>query len=169
MDRETRLRATAFHEAGHAVMGWHCGARFRSVTIRARRGCEGAVWFCGALQGPRLREPGGRERAALIYLAGPMAAWPHERRFRAASARDDLEHAYDLVRLCAASPEDARARWSALRERAWNVLAEDHLLRAVTALAETLLVQGTLTGKAARALIARACADRTCARRTLRG
>lgn len=151
-----RLRAIAFHEAGHAVMGWRCGARFRSMTLRAARGASGGVWFCEALHPESLTSPSQVERAALIYMAGPMAAWPFERRFRAASARRDLEQAYALVQQGAASWNDARARWGLLKERAWNILAEERAWRAVCALAQALIERETLPGRAARSLIERA-------------
>lgn len=151
-----RLRAIAFHEAGHAVMGWCCGARFRSVTLRAARGASGGVWFCEALRPGSLKSTSQVEKAALIYMAGPMAAWPFERRFRAATARRDLEQAYDLVQSGAASCNDARALWGLLKERAWNILAEERAWRAVCALAQALIECETLSGREARSLIERA-------------
>ena len=159
-EEEQRLRAIAFHEAGHAVMGWHCGARFRSVTLRAARGASGGVWFCEALRPESLKSRPQVERAALIYMAGPMAAWPFERRFRAASARRDLEQAYALVQSLtqqgAATWHDARALWGLLKERTWNILAEDRAWRAVCTLAQALIERETLSGRAARSLIERA-------------
>jgi hypothetical protein len=145
--------AIAFHEAGHAVMGWHLGATFRSVSIRGGPHCRGWVWFCEDLAARGF----DWERAALIYLAGPLAAWPHERRFRALSARLDLERAYDLVERACSSATEARERWGLLRERGWNVLGREDLWRAVRALARALLRRGTLTGREARAVISAAC------------
>jgi hypothetical protein len=149
--------AIAFHEAGHAVMGWHLGAMFRSVSIRGGPHCRGWVWFCEDLAARDPTQGSDWEHAALIYLAGPLAAWPHERRFRALSARRDLERAYDLVERACRSATQAREQWGQLRERAWNVLGREDLWQAVSALARALLRWGTLTGREARAVISAAC------------
>jgi hypothetical protein len=150
--------ALAYHEAGHAVMGWHLGAGFRSVSIRRGPRCSGWVWFCEALPADKERiDSRDWERAVLIYLAGPLAAWPYERRFRAPSARQDLERAYALVEKTAGTAQEAREQWARLRELAWNILGREDLWRAVSALAQALLERETLTGREARRVIAAAC------------
>ena len=132
-------------------MGWHLGIVFRSVTIRCGRGFEGWVWFCEPLGSADT--PEGLERAVLIYLAGPMAAWPLERRFRSLRARTDLEQAYRLVQRISATPDEVPERWAALKERAWNPLAARPVWAAVTRLAMVLLERQTLSGLQARALL----------------
>jgi hypothetical protein len=152
-----RAIAVAFHEAGHAVMGWHLGVAFRTISIRGTPRCRGWVWFCRDFSpGPHTVDKSALERAVLVYLAGPLAAWPYERRFRAPSAQHDLERAYRLIEQGCGSDEETRDRWARLRERAWNVLGRDDLWRAVSALARVLLARGTLTGREARTIIARA-------------
>lgn len=110
------------------------------------------MWFCESLSGADTDE--GLERAALIYLAGPMAAWPLERRFRSMRARTDLEQAYRLVQRLSGSAEELRERWAALKERAWNILAAEPVWDAVTHLAVALEERQTLSGLQARALLA---------------
>jgi dienelactone hydrolase len=144
--------ATALHEAGHAVMGWALGRRFRAVSVRARPGAAGWVWFDAPLA-PQGAPREAVETAALILLAGPTAAWPAERRFRARSAVEDLAHAYDLALRVSTSPRTARERYAAWRERAWNLLQDEALWRAVLALATALASRGTLPGSRARRLI----------------
>jgi hypothetical protein len=134
-------------------MGWYCGVRCRSVTIRPGRGCQGWVWFCRSAA--ESVSPAERlEHTVLIHLAGPLAAWPFERRFRAVSARRDLECAYGLVSGISCSPEEAIARLSRLKEQAWNTLGQEPLWKAVNAVAEALVKHATLTGREVRAIIA---------------
>ena len=150
--------AVAFHEAGHAVMAWYLGRRFRSVSIVPRSGSRGRVWFCEPLSGwGRECVPAPSEEAVMIYLAGPLAAWPLERRFRAMSSIVDLTHAERLVARWAGPGADGAECLARLRERAWNVLGRDDLWRGVTVLARCLVRRKRITGSMARRIIANAC------------
>lgn len=155
------VEGIAYHEAGHAVMGWYFRKRFRAISIVPTRASSGRVCFLEPLAG--LGQD--TDEAVMVHLAGPMAAWPMVGRFRSGGAIDDLAKAERLVREVAGGGDDPRERLARLKESTWNVLARDELWRAVTALAQNLLRSHKLTGSEARRIIADAAA---CSRRTKR-
>lgn len=65
IDEET----VAYHEAGHAVVGYRFGQRFAHLSILSSKDVEGFCQFFSGLQNPR--------HAALVLLAGHAA----EKRF----------------------------------------------------------------------------------------
>jgi Peptidase family M41 len=77
--KERKLRATAYHEAGHAVAAWKFGLRFKHVTIKAQEDTLGHMlhgrspkWFrpdCDNSDRTRLRA----ERRIITSLAGQLA------------------------------------------------------------------------------------------------
>jgi hypothetical protein len=82
----------------------------------------------------------------MVYLAGPMAAWPFERRFRAPSAIADLVQADTLIESSVSSTKEQREYLAYLKERTWNVLDQDAIWRPLSALAELLVSRETLLG-----------------------
>ena len=145
--------AVAFHEAGHAVMAWHLGKRFRAVSIVGTAWSSGRVCFCEPFE---LLPAGAKSKVVgeeiLMLLAGPMAAWPFEGRFRSARGVVDIALAERLARRYArtADPSD----WlTQLKEEAWNRLARTEMWCRVMALADALLERGKLPGRAARMFI----------------
>lgn len=147
--------ALAYHEAGHAVMGWCLGQRFRAISIVPSTGSQGRVCFDDALKEDTcaIHEGTPMASAVMIYMAGPLAAWSLERRFRAVHSLADLTRAEQLIRRHTASTPIEQTCLTQLKEKTWNMLAKDECWRAVVSLAEALMRYKKLTGKTARAII----------------
>ena len=82
---ERDVRATAYHEAGHAVVAWHEGIRIRSASIMPTEATAGHVVLKPLLEGVQLdatREGAHRARAerhARVSLAGEIAQQRYDR------------------------------------------------------------------------------------------
>lgn len=152
---ECTRAALAYHEAGHAVMGWRLGRRFRAISIVPSMGSGGRVCFDEPLG--RDTDPAHKKTsvgtAVMIYVAGPLAAWSLERRFRTVHGLVDLTRAEQLIRQNTSSTKVQQTCLTQLKERAWNILAEEDCWRAVVSLADALARYRKLTGKTARAII----------------
>jgi hypothetical protein len=80
---ESARLATAYHEAGHAVIAWKSGIKVKSVTIVPGDGFDGQVDQASPLRGINLEFDGSdrarirAEAAIVISLAEPLA----QRRF----------------------------------------------------------------------------------------
>lgn len=149
---EELRRATAFHEAGHAVMAMRFPAvRFSSVTIIAESNCLG---YCKTRVPKWItrREPARRpERQwllqchAMVHLAGPSA---HERYEGSLSPTgvsayvNDYEKAMVMALLLCDEEDEAEKwlEWLTLRTEKW---AASHW-REIEAVAGALLVKPTL-------------------------
>lgn len=140
--------ATAYHEAGHAVMALVLGRPVACVSVGARRESLGTCAFGKAVFRP---SEDWLEREALISLAGLAA----EARYTGAYAWDGA--ARDLVYVEGLAAQRAGPRKAARLMRRLLAKAE-HLLnraenwRAVERLAAELLRAGEISGRAARHL-----------------
>jgi ATP-dependent Zn protease len=103
--RSSQLRATAYHEAGHAVAAWLLGIRLRRISIR-RDDAEGTLGRV-VLEGLRATEvqrydmaPRTRdlvERRAIVSLAGEEAERLVAKRVSRHGGARDREHVADFV------------------------------------------------------------------------
>jgi len=151
-----RLTATAYHEAGHAVIGWHLDLGVRRVTI-VRNDAQGSLGH--ALFG-RFRKnfrpdveltPATKEhldRNVLCSLAGPLAEKKHTGRHNSAGARQDYEDALNSAEFLTGSV-DGRLERAYLQ---WARLRVEQLLGGVwweeiEAVAQRLLRDRTITRK----------------------
>ena len=165
------LKATAFHEAGHAVAAWLVKIPIRKVTIVPKGDAAGYVLRRGVAFPKRVREileSGSRgtiryiyareyawgqfiaERHAVYCLAGVEA----QRRFNARSVRlyqyeGDRQSALDgLERID--GTDDLRLYWGLMQERARRLINEPSAWAAVKAIAAELMRRKTLSGDEAR-------------------
>ena len=156
MTRRPNRAATAYHEAGHAVVAWRLGFKVRRVTITPGEDHDGFAEHDSPLRGIHLdidnsdRARLRAEKAIMICLAGTLA----QRRFAPRSVRlwqgeSDRDLATDLALRINGSGEAATAflAWLNLRtadliEAAWD---------SVEALAGALLEHRTLDARAAKA------------------
>jgi len=157
---DRRRRATAIHEAGHAVAAWRLGRAFRSVTIRADEDSLGHVrhrdvpaWVRPDVEGST-RTRLFLEDSIIIALVGPEA----ERRIAGRApatvrkgAAHDHESAVDLASHLAGSTKERDALLAWLRVRAQDLV--DHDRPRIELLAAALLRQDVLTWKAVKTLL----------------
>jgi hypothetical protein len=159
-----RLTATAFHEAGHAVMAYLQLIPFRSITIVPAPGSDtlGRV-LLGAW--PDWANPdsiGYREEAAREYIqrrirvdmAGLIAEAQHlGRRVRVGMYQDNCNAADLALHLCAGRNDTAQAMLDWLYLNTRDQLTAPAVWPAVQALAEALLDHRTLGIRAAHSCI----------------
>jgi hypothetical protein len=143
----TARELAAYHEAGHALVGYLKGARLLSVQVE---GAAGRTHFVErTLTG---------ERLIRIAMAGPAAeymyAHPYAGGFTLAdcnASKDDLQ---EVDNYCADLPPQGRQR---VREQVWAETCDVLVLRwpDVQALAGTIIEHGCLHGRAVTALLNR--------------
>jgi hypothetical protein len=165
-DAGGRLKATAYHEAGHAVVAWKLGIAFKKVTIVREGDAAGHVKYRAKAVPFRIRaalEFGTltdrqqawaqwwAERHAVHCLAGMVA----QRKFSPRSVRnyhDEGDRESALTGLERLVPEeDLLLYWRIMRNRARRLI--DRYWEAVEALAQELLKRMTLTGDEAVKII----------------
>jgi len=148
--------ATAYHEAGHAVMAMSLGRPIRRVDVVARGNRLGTCEFQKGIIRPT---QDWLEEQILILLAG-MAA---EARHTGADALGGASHDLRQVRRLAtqrAGGRQAERYERRMLAKAENFLADDASWQAVEAIAAELLRLGTISGRAARHLYESATVER---------
>lgn len=147
MRRRTKtLMATAYHEAGHAVVAWHEGVRVQWATIIPGEGFSGRVKHANLFKGVNpevdtsLRVRARVEKSARIAIAGRVAqqrACPGSRTGDGA----DAQHAFDVLSHLCGSTEETGAYWSLLTIQTRQTLARPDVWPIVKAVAAALLRQ----------------------------
>lgn len=150
------VRATAFHEAGHAVSHWLNAIPFEGVSI-ARKGKSfgrvmfrkfGRRYFESAQDASlTLRQRDRLERHVVALLAGEIAENRYSRRHNHNGASYDYEMALGLCGGMIETPKECIAylNWLYVRSRGQITTRENWL--AVRAVATRLLNVETLTGR----------------------
>lgn len=147
--------ATAFHEAGHAVMALVVGRPVQRVSIEpnaVRLGrCE--------LQRGRFRPTQDElEAEALFLLAGVAAQARHSGEYDWAGAADDLREVRELAASRAADERKAERLVRRLLDKTEHLLNRPAVWLAVEQIANELLRATTISGRAARHLFEQAAA-----------
>jgi hypothetical protein len=154
------LRATAFHEAGHARACIHEHVALSNVSIAPTEDSFGHVGHRNILHGCNIEwedNPQHRMRMEClvrIALAGPAA----ERRFspqgyRRYGGKGDLQFAFELVQFFVGNEEEGSAYLRLLEIQTRNFLNRPGVWDEITALATALLEETTLTPKRTRSIV----------------
>jgi hypothetical protein len=161
---ERERRATAYHEAGHAVMSVELRLVVASVNLHRDEHQLGVCRGGGALpQEEDFHMPNGKtrrwvEREIMVLLAGSEAEAMFTGRKNHLGARSDLHSAVDLASTVCNTVDEVQAYLLLLAIRARDLLATEHLWAAVVAVAEALLERGELKGREVRRIVRRAIA-----------
>ncbi len=154
------LRATAFHEAGHAVACIYERVALSTVSIAHAKDTAGRVIYrhllsrshidCDRSTRNRLR----MEHMVRMLLAGPAA----QRRSSPPSIRhyhgeDDFKKAIDLVTHFTESEEECSAYIRLLEVQTQCFLNRPGVWDQITALATALLVETTITSQRTRSIV----------------
>jgi len=153
------LRATAYHEAGHAVAAWHEHLPIRAVSVIADDDTLGRVHHPPSPAsfrpdidaGPRARTR--IEAHAIAFLAGTHAERLVVQRVSDASWSEDRRRAGALLSYLCGSAEEEGAYWNLMNIRARGLMKQDQLRPALDALAAALLEHRRLSGRRARQII----------------
>jgi len=162
---DSDVRATAFHEAGHAVSHWLNAIPFEGVSIARKGDSFGRVMFrkvgrrfvdsaqAGSLT---LRQRDRLERHVVALLAGEIAENRYSRRHNHNGASYDYEMALGLCEGMIETPKECIAylNWLYVRSRGQITTRENWL--AVRAVATRLLSATSITGRDAVTVIKKA-------------
>jgi ATP-dependent Zn protease len=154
MDQE-RERATAYHEAGHAVVAMALGRPVRHVTILPDGRFLGLCEFGKSVFRP---SEDALERESLIALAGLAA----EARYIGEYAWEGAAHDHQYVyRLCVERAGERRAERLLRRmlSKTEHLLTQEGHWRAVELIAAELLLHRSISGRTARHLFDRGLAS----------
>lgn len=154
----TARRATAHHEAGHAVIALHLGMAVRRIKLRPSDGVAGVVEHQNPLKGIRLdidnspRANLKAEKAICICLAGPIAQRKYNARtWRHEHGEADHALAADLA-LSVHGGDLATAYLTWLTAKTKAMLDLPHIWNLVGRVASDLEAKGELTADDVRRL-----------------
>ena len=136
--------ATAYHEAGHAVVALALGRPVHKVSILPSRDKLG---WCEYKKGVFRPSEDWLEREVLIALAGMAAEARHTGTYAREEAGRDLKFARSLLERRLLAKVEA-------------MLGDDETWAAVEAVAAALLASGEISGRAANHLYRRCVSDR---------
>ena len=144
---DPRLRATAFHEAGHAVMALYLGRIVLQVSIIPSKTRLGE---CQLQKGRSKPTKDALEDDILILFAVRTAEAMHTGEYCLPGAAQDLR----LIRKLIAQRADGQKQVERLERRllakAENILGDAETWQAVEKISQALLEQETISGRAAR-------------------
>jgi hypothetical protein len=158
--RQSRLQATAYHEAGHAVAAYLRNRRFTSVSIVAEHETLGQCVFGNQpgvieLDAESYRRTRDRiETLIMVALAGVLAECQLTGRHNWRGAHADLHDATDYASYVTGDEQELNAYLRWLWERTRNLLSARPHWAAVKALAAELLASRRIGERRARQLIA---------------
>jgi len=147
-----RLTATAFHEAGHAVMAMIVDRPVQKVTITPTHGPLGGVRLgvCKMKKGRLKASKDWLEDDVLILLAGMVA----EARFTGAycnqGAATDLRAVRRLLQNRGGSERQIERLERRLLDKTEHLLSDERYAAAIARIAQELMEHATLSGRAVR-------------------
>ena len=147
--------ATAYHEAGHAVLAMALGRQVHAVSILPNRETLGVCEFRKASYRP---SEDWIENEILIALGGVAAEAKHTGVHAWGPAARDWQYVYGLAVERAGERRAERLAYRLL-SKAEHLLAKDGYWRAVELIAAALLQTGNISGRAARHFFKEGCND----------
>ena len=148
--------ATAYHEAGHAVMALVLGRPVQRVSIRPNHLRLGR---CELKKGSFRPSRDAVETKILILFGGLAAEARHLGRYGWEGASQDLRDVRAMTRMRAASERQTERLERRMLDKAEHILHQPGTWLAVTRIAEELLRCTTISGRAARHLFDQAAAE----------
>lgn len=145
--------ATAYHEAGHAVVALLMDRPVRFVSVLPSRDYLG---LCGLGKGVFRPTKDWLEQEILISLAGMAAEARHSGEYARAAAERDLRYVRRLA-IQRAGEKQAERLERRLLAKVENLLADDELWNAVEKIVVELLQRGEISGRTARHLYEQCC------------
>lgn len=147
--------ATAYHEAGHAVVALALGRPVARVSVLPNRDYLGLCQFGKGVFRP---SEDWLEQEILIALGGLAAEAKHTGNYAWNEAGRDLLHVRQLA-IQRAGERQADRLTRRLLSKAEHLLADEGHWRAVELIAAELLRLGAISGRAARHFFEQGCAQ----------
>ena len=147
--------ATAYHEAGHAVVALSLGRPVQRVSIEPKQMRLGR---CELQKGRFKPSQDLLETEILILLGGPAAEARHTGRYDWGGASQDLRDVRSLTQRRAASERQVERLERRMLDKAEHILDQPGIWQAVQRIADELLRCTTISGRAARHLFDEAVA-----------
>lgn len=148
------IMATAYHEAGHAVMAFALGRKIHKVTIIAGRTPFGIAKLgaCELQKGRHKPRRDAFEDEVLILLAGMVAEARYTGSYCQKGAREDLKLVESLLCNRANSQKQHEKLHRRLLGKTEHFLEDDVLANAVKRVADELIRRKTISGRTVRHL-----------------
>ena len=145
-----RLMATAYHEAGHAVMALSLGRQIQKVTILSGKSQFGQIRLgvCEIRQGRSKASKDRLEEEALILLAGMVAEARFTGQYCQRGATQDLRMLRRLLQNRAGSENQLERLQRRLLDKTEHLLHEEGHANAIELIARELLLKTTISGRA---------------------
>lgn len=148
--------ATAYHEAGHAVMALSLKRSIERVSIEANQVRLGQVKIAQGVRGP-LKD--AVETEILILLGGIGAEARHTGEYAWEAASDDLRHVRALMQSRSEAPRQMKRYERRLLDKAEYLLDQPGVWTAIERVAAELLRSTTMSGRAVRHIYEQAIAQ----------
>jgi hypothetical protein len=146
------LTATAFHEAGHAVMAVSLGRSIQKVTISPSRKPLGGIQLgtCEIKKGRFKTSHDPLEDDVLVLLAGMVSEARFTGKYCRAGASQDLRAVANRLCTRAASPAQHDTLQRRMLAKTEHMLNDEILIEAIQAVANELLQRTTISGRTVR-------------------
>ncbi len=147
--------ATAYHEAGHAVMAYARGRTVEKVTI-SRAQLQTGGFRLGACKMQKGRAKSSQDRLedeVLILLAGMVGESHYTQRYCQAGAAQDLQAVKRLLATRAPRERQLQRLAQRMLDKTEHLLNADVNRQAITMVANELLEKETISGRAVRHLM----------------
>lgn len=146
------LTATAWHEAGHAVMAVSLGRSIEKVTISPARLQTGGsrLGICRIQKGRSRKSNDRLEDDVMILLAGMVAESRVTGRYCADGAAQDLAFVERLLSDRARNERQLERLTKRILDKTEHVLAEETHAEAIKLVADELVRKVTISGRAVR-------------------
>jgi ATP-dependent Zn protease len=147
-----KLIATAFHEAGHAVMALALGRPVQKVTISPAQ-LQSGGYRLGACQFDKGRTKASKdwiEDEVLILLAGMVAESHVTSEYCQHGAAQDLRVARRLLENRAKNERQLERLERRMLDKTNHLLSDEAMTKAVELIANELLERETVSGRAVR-------------------
>jgi len=156
--QSTTVIATAYHEAGHAVMALTLGRPIHKVTISPAQLQNGGsrLGACRIQKGQFKASKNWLEEEVLILFAGMVAESHFTVRYCVQGASQDLRAAKRLLANRARSQRQLERLESRLLDKAEHLLGDQGHAKAIELIAQALLQNETISGRAVRHLFQQA-------------
>lgn len=153
--RIAELIATAYHEAGHAVMATILGRNIQKVTIKAGQLQTGGIrlGLCELGSGRRRASHDVVEDEVLILLAGMVAEAKLTGRYCQLGAAQDLRHVSALLRDRGGNEKQSLRLQRRMIEKTEHLLNEPAHWQSVENVAKELIERTAISGRAVRHIV----------------